>query len=332
LTSKAPRIGVFFPSLVWPSENRSEPLEGIRGCIERCEHYGFDIWVVDHLLVAPGLYGATWLDPLVTLSYAAALTRNVWLGTAILVAPVRQPVLLAKEVASLQDLAQGRFQLGLGPGWDAKEFEAIGAHVSERGRRTDEVIEALEHLLNEQTASYEGRYYRFKDISIYPRTGMPPVWISGGSRIPDPNEHDLPTMHPNVLARIVKAGRWLARASGKQEWVKRDWDEIRKYAREHGKDPDSITFGHVNWFHLVDDRKHEDAVAKQAGPFQRMMGRHRSLEHLEECYLLGTTSEIVQRLQDLVDYGCDYICIGPTEADPAQIDKMATEIIPRLSR
>ena len=122
------QIALYFPSYVWPDTQRTDPLGKIRACIERAEHYGFDIWVIDHLLVAPGLYGATWLDPFAILNYAAALTRRVHLGTGILVAPVRQPAIVAKEIGSLQVLCEGRFKLGVGPGWDAKEFEAVGHH------------------------------------------------------------------------------------------------------------------------------------------------------------------------------------------------------------
>src|SRR6185312_14353006 len=122
----APKVGIFFPSFVWPDSNSMEPIEQVDACLERCEQHGFDVWVVDHLLVAPGLYGATWLDPLVFLTYAAARTRTVGLGTAILVAPLRQPVLLAKEIASLQELSGNRFHLGVGTGWDAKESASVG--------------------------------------------------------------------------------------------------------------------------------------------------------------------------------------------------------------
>jgi alkanesulfonate monooxygenase SsuD/methylene tetrahydromethanopterin reductase-like flavin-dependent oxidoreductase (luciferase family) len=287
--------------------------------------------VIDHLLVAPGLYGITWLDPLTILSYAAALTRRVKLGTGILVLPVRQPVLLAKEIASLQLLCEGRFALGVGPGWHAKEYEAVGAHISERGRRTDEMLEALELLLTREQASYSGRYYQFSDVTVVPRPGMPEVWVAGGSRVPDPHERDVPIMAESVARRIVKAGRWIARASGTFEWVKRDWQEIRACARKMGKDPDSIVFGHCNFFHFVDAKRSEDALALQRTSFERVMGSRRPFEQLRKGYLLGTTSEIIDQLRDLVEAGCRYLVLGPTTADPKQIEILAKEVAPRLA-
>jgi len=325
------QIALYFPSYVWPDTQRTDPLDSIRECIRRAEDYGFDIWVIDHLLVAPGLYGATWLDPLAMLNYAAALTRRVNLGTGILVAPVRQPVVLAKEIGSLQLLCEGRFRLGLGPGWHAKEYEVVGAHISERGPRTDEMIEALEVLLTRERASYQGKYYRFEDVTIVPRTGMPDVWIAGGSRQPDPQEKDPPVMAESVKRRIVKAGRWLARASGTHEWVKRDWQELRAYAKTMGKDADSLVFGLCNFFHFVDAKNHDEAVAIQQKTFQRVMGSRRTLEQLKKGYLFGTTGEIIDTLRGLVDAGCTYLCIGPTMADPKQIDILANEVMPRLS-
>lgn len=325
------KIALYFPSYVWPDTQRTDPLDKIRACIERAEHYGFDIWVIDHLLIAPGLYGATWLDPFAMLNYAAALTKQVSLGTGILVAPVRQPALVAKEIGSLQLLCEGRFKLGVGPGWDAKEFEAVGHHISERGVRTDEMIEALEVLLTKERASYQGQYYKFNDLTIVPRTGMPELWVAGGSRVPDPTQRDVPVIADSVKRRIVKAGRWLARASGTFEWIERDWQDLRAHARILGKDPDSLVFGMCNFFHLVDAKTREEALSLQRKSFERTMGTHRSLEWLEKGYLLGTTSQIIERLQKLASAGCTYFVIGPTMADPAQIDKLAKEIAPELT-
>lgn len=324
-------VGIFFPSFVWPDSHRTEPLDAVDACLERCERYGFDVWAVDHLLVAPGLYGATWLDPLVFLTYAAARTATVGVGTAILVAPLRQPVLLAKEIASMQLLSGGRFHLGVGTGWDAREFASVGAHVSQRGRRTDELLDALEGLLTRERTSFGGRHYAFDDVTMVPRVGMPPVWVAGGSRIPDPGERDIPDIADAVKRRIVRAGRWLSRASGKQEWVKRDWRKITSYAEAQDVDPDALVFGHCNWFHFVDAPTTEAAVAEQVAPFQRVMGTHRPVEHLRECYLMGTTADVIERLRDLVDAGCRYLCIGPTEADPEQIDVLAREVLPQVA-
>jgi alkanesulfonate monooxygenase SsuD/methylene tetrahydromethanopterin reductase-like flavin-dependent oxidoreductase (luciferase family) len=100
-------FGVWLPTYAW-ADAGPEHVRSLAESIRRCEEYGFDIWVIDHLLTAPGLYDVAWLEPLNVLAYAAALTQRVRLGTGILVLPVRHPVLLAKEIGTLCHLSQGR--------------------------------------------------------------------------------------------------------------------------------------------------------------------------------------------------------------------------------
>src|SRR5688572_10925007 len=115
------KFGVWLPTYAWPDAG-PEHVRRVRTAVEKCEQYGFDVWVIDHVLSAPGLYGVAWLEPLTTLAYAAALTRKVRVATGILVLPVRHPVVLAKEIATLAHLADGRYVFGVGPGWYAREF------------------------------------------------------------------------------------------------------------------------------------------------------------------------------------------------------------------
>jgi alkanesulfonate monooxygenase len=320
------KFGVWVPTYAWPDAG-PERLERLTSCITKCERHGFDVWVIDHLLTAPGLYGIAWLEPLTALAYAAALTARVRLATGILVLPVRHPVMLAKEVATLSHLSGGRFILGVGPGWYAQEFAATGSRIEERGRRTDEILDALTLLLSRPNASYRGRHYQFDDVTIDPRpAALPEIWVSGGSRVPDPNEHDVPFMSKTVLTRIVKAGNWLSRCSGTQEWVKRDWEQVRAHARAMGKDPSSVTFGHCNFVHLVEGRGHAAAVDGSREAFLRVMGAHRSYEHLQQCYMIGGIDHINARIADLAAAGMTYLVLGPVTYDPAQIDLLARHV------
>lgn len=330
-------FGVWIPTYAWADapgtpESVREHVARIRESIVRCEAYGLDVWVIDHLLSAPGLYGNAWLEPLGVLSYAAAITSRVRLATGILVLPVRHPVMLAKEISTLCHLSQGRYMFGVGPGWYAREFEVTGSRIEERGRRTDEIIEAVNLLLSQPRASFRGRYYRFEDVTIDPRPPrLPEMWVSGGSRIPDPGEHDVPVLAPTVADRIVRAGRWLSRCSGTQEWVKRDWGELQAHARRLGRDPERLVFGHCNFVHLVEAADHERAVEASRGPFFRAMGTHRSWEHLQECYLIGSIDRINARIADLVGAGLQYLVLGPVTDDPEQIDLIARHVVPAFA-
>ena len=128
----------------------------------------------------PGLYGNAWLEPLNSLAFAAALTKKVKIATGILVLPVRHPVVLAKEISTLCHLSENRYMFGVGPGWYAREYEVTGSRIEERGRRTDEIIEAVTLLLTRPNASYQGKYYQFNDVTIEPRPPkMPAIWVSG---------------------------------------------------------------------------------------------------------------------------------------------------------
>ena len=322
------KFGVWIPTYAWADDGGgAENVRRIAESIRKCEEHGFDVWVIDHLLSAPGLYGNAWLEPLGMLAYAAALTSNVKIATGILVLPVRHPVVLAKEISTLCHLSNNRFVFGVGPGWYAREFEVTGSRIEERGRRTDEIIEAVTLLLREPHASYHGRFYQFQDVTIDPRPPrMPEMWVSGGSRIPDPDEHDVPVIAKTVMDRIVKAGHWLSRCSGTQEWVKRDWGQLQAHARSLGRDPKSLTFGHCNFIHVSEAASEAKALEESKEPFFRAMGAHRTWEHLQECYMAGSIDRINARIADLVGAGLEYLVLGPVTDDPRQVDLLARHV------
>jgi alkanesulfonate monooxygenase SsuD/methylene tetrahydromethanopterin reductase-like flavin-dependent oxidoreductase (luciferase family) len=323
------KFGLWIPTYAWSDKSGgTRNVSNIRASIEKCEKYGIDVWVIDHLLSAPGLYGNAWQEPLTALAYAAALTEKVKIATGILVLPVRHPVVLAKEISTLCHLSNNRYVFWVGPGWYHREYEVTGSRIEERGKRTDEIIEAVTLLLTEPNATYQGRYYSFTDVTIDPRPPkMPPIWVSGGSRVPDPTDHDVPVIAKTVMDRIVKAGHWLSRCSGTQEWVKRDWLQLLEHAKLLGRDPKTLMFGHCNFTHLVEEKNHTKAVAKSKAPFLRAMGTHRSYEHLQECYMIGSPDRIVARVQDLADAGLKYIVLGPVTEDPGQVDLVNKHIV-----
>jgi alkanesulfonate monooxygenase len=295
----------------------------------RANDLGLDLWVIDHLLHASGLYGMPWLEPLATLTWAGALAPDVKLGTGILVLPLRHPVVLAKQIATLDYLSGGRFILGVGPGWYPEEFRAVGNRIDERGERADEVLASVRRLLTEERVTFEGQFYRFEDVSIQPRPPeMPEVWVSGGSRIPDPEYHDVPALATSVLNRILGADVWLSRCSGNQEFVKRDWEQIKAALRQRGRSEGSVRFAHCNFTYLVDSADRDKALEVQRPYFEEVMGTHRSFQHLQECYLLGSVDDIVARLKDLEDAGCEYAVLGPTSDDLGQLDLIAERIVP----
>ena len=298
----------------------------------RAERLGFDaLWVVEHLLTAPGLYGASWLEPMMALAHAAAVTERIKLATGVLVAPLRHPLVVAKEVATLEALSAGRTMLGVGLGWDEREFSSLGIPLRERGGRLEEMLDVLPRLLIERDVAHAGRYYRFEGVSIDPQLErVPPIWIAGGGKIATSLSPDPTSIAERVLRRIARHGRWMSRSAGDQATVKADWQTIKAYLAHGGRSPEEVTFGHGNWVHLVDAKDRNDALRLQRPFYERGMGTHRSLEHLERCYFMGTTGEIVERIEDLRQAGLEYLVVGLLDYDLEQLDRWATDVIPHF--
>jgi alkanesulfonate monooxygenase SsuD/methylene tetrahydromethanopterin reductase-like flavin-dependent oxidoreductase (luciferase family) len=139
------KLGVFVPSYLLPGQDAKHG-DQVRRFAVRAEELGFDsLFITDHLLTAARFYRVSWTEPMMTLAHVAAVTSRVKLGTSVLVLPTRQPVVLAKEIATLQHLSGGRFVYGIGTGWYPPEFESTGGTRQQRGQRTDEVLDLLPH-------------------------------------------------------------------------------------------------------------------------------------------------------------------------------------------
>ena len=145
-----------------------------------------DVWVSDHLVLPEGSDSPpeAFHDALTVLTWAAAATSRVGLGTSVLVAPYRNPVVLAKSLASLDALSGGRVIAGMASGWMEWEFDALGVPFAQRGARTDEAIAVCRALWAGQH-EFRGRFSRFEAAAISPlpaRPGGPPIWVGGNSR------------------------------------------------------------------------------------------------------------------------------------------------------
>ena len=163
-----------------PDSNR----DGIRRVAETAEELGFDsVWATEHIIVGPeGVdpYGRVY-DPLVTLAWIAGWTERIGLGTSIVLVPLHNPIHLAKEVATLQELSGGRFTLGVGMGWHREEFEFIGVEFKGRGRRADEAIRLMGALWNGER-DFQGKLWSFHDATSEPHPSpIPEIWVGGSS-------------------------------------------------------------------------------------------------------------------------------------------------------
>jgi probable F420-dependent oxidoreductase len=323
------RFGLALPSFSFSDLDYPKAAR-LREFAQRAETLGYEaLWVVEHLVTARGLYGTAWLSPLETASFAAGCTTRIKLATGILIAALRNPVFLAKEIASLQFLSGGRFELGVGIGWDAQEFAVAGVPLKERGRRTDEMLGIFEELWTGRPVTHHGRYYGFDDVQIDPPLPQKPfLWVAGGSKMKTDLSPDPETMASSVLDRICRrADGWLARAAGSPDSVIADWALIRRRLGELGRAADSVTFGHVNFAHVVPTDDDAAALAVQRPLIERIMGTHRSFEHLQTCYFLGSPRRIRARIAELRDAGLEYLVLSPLDYDLDQLDLWQDEII-----
>ncbi|MEM7469537.1 MAG: LLM class flavin-dependent oxidoreductase, partial [Pseudomonadota bacterium] len=154
--------------------------ETITACAQHAESIGLDsIWVVDHMAIPPddaeGSNGR-WFDPLATLAYLSAATSRVALGVSVLVLPYRPPLATAKWLATIQALSNDRLLFGIGPGWMAPEFKALGIDKSARGKITDETIDFIKDCFNaeDDIAEANGQAFYFR-----PRPPCPPIYVGG---------------------------------------------------------------------------------------------------------------------------------------------------------
>lgn len=126
---------------------------------------------------------ADWLDPLITLSFAAAATTTIGIATGVLLLPEHNPVVVAKQAASLDRLSAGRLTLGVGIGWSKEEFDALGVPFARRGQRTAEYVDAMRSLWRDDVASFDGEFVDFASIRVNPKPvrGLVPVVLGGNS-------------------------------------------------------------------------------------------------------------------------------------------------------
>ncbi|MDA1073796.1 MAG: LLM class F420-dependent oxidoreductase [Proteobacteria bacterium] len=174
-----------------------DPVKAIE-LLQAAEQAGFEsAWTVEHTIVpaghesiypysddgrmAGGRADIPLPDPLIWLAYVAAHTRTIKLGTAILILPQHSPVTVAKQAATLDSMSNGRVLLGVGVGWLREEFEALGADFDTRGPRTDEYIQAMRHLWQDEAPTFKGNYVQFDKAYCRPQpvNGSIPIIIGG---------------------------------------------------------------------------------------------------------------------------------------------------------
>ncbi len=167
-------------------------------------------------------------DPLIWLAFVAAAAPTLHLGTCILIVPQRNPLILAKELATLDQLSGGRVELGLGVGWMKEEFDALGVDWARRGARNDEYIAAMRELWSGPHAEYHGEFVDFPPVTCSPRpvNGSIPVLVGGDTEA--------------AIQRAARIADGYFPGEGDAERLSKLIGRVRSAAEEAGRDPDSI--------------------------------------------------------------------------------------------
>lgn len=231
-------------------------LEAIVEVAQKAEALAFDsVWVLDRLLSPlqpasrypgnprgelPSVMQNTY-DPLTVLAFVAARTQKVRLGTSVLVASFRSPVVVAKMAATLDVLSGGRFILGLGAGWSADEFTAVNHCIAKRNEQMDEFLKVLHLLWKEEEPCFEGNFYQVPRSIFLPKPVQkphPPVWLGGNSK--------------SALRRAALFGDgWHPTKRVGPAAMAEGGSYLRELARKAGRDPEAIALT-LRWNNLPD--------------------------------------------------------------------------------
>lgn len=307
------KFGVFLPI-----SGRAAGPTTLMEAARTAEALGYDsVWAADRIVIpweinTPYPYSEgqqfivppdrPFFEPLTCLAFLAGCTEKVKLGMSVLVLPYRHPLYWAKIATTIDQLSRGRFLLGVGVGWMNEEFEALGAPFKDRGQVSDEQLDLLNRLWKDERVSFNGRYYRFKDIAFSPKPFQKPhipIWVGGeGARAQRRAAAYGDAWFP-YFVRITP--RELARR----------FDNVRRRAAEAGRNPDQVS---LNCCLPIE-------VSTQ--PVAQ-----------EEDRLLGAPDQLAKALKRFSDIGVEHIALQfmmPHWPErQAQIERFAREVMPEL--
>lgn len=245
------------------------------------------------------------LEPLVTLASLVHLVPGLTLGTSVVVLPMRDPILVAKQAATLHVLSGGRCVLGVGIGWREYEFEVLGADFAQRAAVTDEAIELMQTLWREPSASFHGRFHQFEGVFQAPRPpdGGPPIWIGGNT--------------PPAIRRTARLGSgWLASFLELEEFRSRV--ALLRQLTE-GRDALSI----ANMLHVRVERPDEPKTLRSTTPW------------LQGAFT-GNADAVADHIGRYADAGLDHALIVFESEGVGdllrQMQTFAEQVIPRFAR
>jgi probable F420-dependent oxidoreductase len=285
----------------------------LRRLVEVGDKYGYDsIWLSDRIVS-----DRFSLEPMIALSLVAAYSDRLKFGTSVLALPLRNPVVLAKQVATLDYLSQGRFFPAVGLGQeDPEEYEACGVPKGDRAQRTDEAIVLMRRLWEEDSVTHEGKFFTCHNVSITPKPFLkpsPPVWIGGRS--------------PAAARRVGRVGDgWLV-SSATTEEVREGREIVFETAERYEREIEYDHVGVLLGYYVAPDPYQAEAKARQ------FVTRPRPDASFTEFSALGTVEQVTETIQRYVDAGAHKFVVRPLcpgDETMEQLEIMGQEILPRF--
>jgi probable F420-dependent oxidoreductase len=284
----------------------------------RAEELGFEsLWAWDHILLGT--------DPnfpihetLTILTAVAARTSRIKVGTGILVMPVRNPVILAKELATIDHISDGRLIVGVAVGWYKREFDSLGADFHKRGRLMEQYLEIINRLWTEHRVDASYPPYNLRGAVLYPKPVQkprPPLLIGG--------------YVDQVLKRAATKGDGWITYYYTAESFARTWAKVRGYATEAGRDPDTLIA--TNQLPICIGPR-DKIEAPMRNWLQTEWDYASWSESTMESAVMGSVEECVAQLEAHIATGIDRIIFVPYRYENAQLEAVAREVIPRLRR
>ncbi len=286
-------------------------VEKLRGFLARAEALGVQsAWVVEQILGS-----IRSLEPVALLTYAAACTERLRLGSAVLLTALRSPVHLAKSLATLDHLSGGRLTVGVGLGGNPRIYPAFGLQAARRAARFAEGLRLMKRLWTDERVTFEGEFFKLQNASMEPKPLQkphPPLWFGGH--------------HPNALRRAVELGDGFIGAGSVSTATFLDEAKLlRGLLEEAGRDPARFPLGKRVYIAVDHDRAR--AGRRLAEWFGAFYGKP---ELAAEVSVWGDPGECVDRLAEITAAGVGFLMLNPVFDESEQLEQFASRIAPKL--
>jgi len=309
------QFGLAIRNFVGPRE--VPDVQGLYAYARRAEELGFEsLWAWDHILlgVEPSF---PILDSITTLGAIAARTSRIKLGTGILVLPLRNPVVAAKALGSLDVISGGRLILGVAAGWYAREFDAVGVPFKQRGRQFERNLDVLIRLWTQERVTLRVDELNLREAVMVPRpvqSPRPPILIGG--------------YVDAVLRRVATSSDGWLTYFYTPESFSRNWAKVKAFAREAGRDPATLTATNQLAVYVGRSRAETAADMRQwlSTEWDTAAWSESTLEHAVH----GSPAECIEQLRAHVATGVDRLILIPYRYQPEQVERIAREILPGL--